>query len=141
MVYPLLFPGGALGWVQGTLHTEEHRTAKRQSLTLLQYYAFRLATRNEFSPIHYAGKLFQQYLVDAYVKTESSRLEFLRRSQKELRVDLYKGLMDHLHTQGAAQGLKPGKVVVLPFVICWKSKSNAAELSRCHGHCLQIWQT
>ena len=32
----------------------------------MQFYSYRLAVQNTFSAIHYAGKLFQQYVVDAY---------------------------------------------------------------------------
>ena len=114
MVYPLLFPSGDLGWVCGTLHAEPNRTRELNKVTLLQYYSYRLAIRSAFSPIHSAGKLFQQYLVDAYVKTEASRLDFIRRNQAKLRVELYQGLMDYVATQSLERGLPPGKVVVLP---------------------------
>ena len=43
---------------------------------MLQFYSYRLAIRQNFSGIHYGGKLFQQYIVDAYVKTEQNRLAF-----------------------------------------------------------------
>ena len=51
--------------------------SKRHAITLLQFYSYRLAMRNTFSVIDYAGKLFQQYVVDTYVKTEASRLEHI----------------------------------------------------------------
>ena len=41
-----------------------------------------------------AGKLFQQFLVDGYTIVESQRLSYVRMHQKNLRADLYKGLMD-----------------------------------------------
>ena len=41
-----------------------------------------------------AGRLFQQFLADAYCKIETERLQFLRREQKELRVDCYQHLRD-----------------------------------------------
>ena len=67
MCYPVLFPRGELGWHDGMLHSEEHRTATRNRLTMQQFYGHRLAVRGGFSPIHSSGKLFQQYIVDAYV--------------------------------------------------------------------------
>jgi hypothetical protein len=114
MVYPLLFPRGDLGWVKGSLHVEEYRSSKRQNVTHLQHYSYRFAIRDGFSAIHYSGKLFQQYIVDAYVKTEASRLDYIRRNQAALRVELYTGLMDHVQRQNAARNLPAGKVVVLP---------------------------
>ena len=114
MIYPLLFPRGDLGWVHGALHSAERRTSTRRTVTLLQFYSYRLAVRRTFSPIHFAEKLFQQYLVDAYVKTEASRLDYVKRNQTHLRVEMYQGLMDHIHTQAAEQNLQPGRVVILP---------------------------
>ncbi|XP_062233672.1 uncharacterized protein LOC133930909 [Phragmites australis] len=41
--------------------------------------------------------LFQQFTVDTYIKIESSRLDYIWAHQKELRADLYQGLVDSLH--------------------------------------------
>ena len=114
MTYPMIFPRGDLGWIHGTQHTLEHRTSKRHAITLLQFYSYRLAVRQTFSAIHYVGKLFQQYVVDAYVKTEASRLDYIRRNQCSLRVELYQGLMDHLHSEAEQQNMQPGRMVILP---------------------------
>ena len=97
MCYPILFPRGDLGWHDGMRHVEAHRTATRNRLTMQQFYGYRLAVRGGFSPIHASGKLFQQYIVDAYVKTEGCRLFFIRNNQAQLRVDLYSG--KQLYTQ------------------------------------------
>ncbi|GBO16919.1 hypothetical protein AVEN_37528-1 [Araneus ventricosus] len=70
MVYPLLFPRGELGWIINMKHSEEGRSSKYTRVTQLQFYAYRLAMRSDFSILHHSGKLFQQYIVDAYVKTE-----------------------------------------------------------------------
>ena len=80
----------------------------------MQFYSYRLAVRKTFSAIHYAGKLFQQYVVDAYVKTEASRLDYIRRNQCALRVEMYQGLMDHLYFEAAQHNLQPGRMVILP---------------------------
>lgn len=114
MVYPLFFPGGDLGWYSGMLHNPANRTQKRVKVTQLQFYSHRLAVRANFSPLFYGGKLFQQYIVDSYVKTEAARLDFIRRKQKDLRVELYQGLMDHINSQAAQHNLTPGKMVILP---------------------------
>ena len=114
MSYSLMFPRGDLGWVHGAQHNSEHCTMKRNTITLLQFYSYRLAVRKTFSAIHYAGKLFQQYVVDAYVKTEASRLDYIRRNQCALRVEMYQGLMDHLYFEAAQHNLQPGRMVILP---------------------------
>ena len=77
MCYPLIFPINDLGWVHGMQHTLGYCTSKRHAITLLQFYSYRLAVRNTFSTIYFAGKLFQQYVVDAYVKTEASQLDYI----------------------------------------------------------------
>ncbi|XP_030850990.1 uncharacterized protein LOC754317 [Strongylocentrotus purpuratus] len=114
MTYPLLFPRGDLGWMPNMLHRPEKRTKKRINVTFLQFYSFRLAVRQSFSAIHRGGKLFQQYIVDAYVKTEANRLQYVKNNQKQLRVAKYQGLMDHLHKEADHANLPLGKVVVLP---------------------------
>ena len=115
MVYPLLFPAGDPGWTTGLLHDEEHRTRVRQQVTCLQFYSFRLAVRpGAFSPIHAAGKLTQQYIVDSYVRVEAHRMAFLRQNQDQLRVDLYQGLLDHVAAMGDVRGVRIGTVRVLP---------------------------
>jgi hypothetical protein len=105
MCYPILFPRGDLGWHNSMQHVEERRTATRTRLTMQQFYGHRLAVRDGFSPIHRSGKLFQQYLVDAYVKTEGCRLYFIRNNQGQLRVDLYSGKSAQASNLSTLRGL------------------------------------
>ena len=114
MVYPLLFPRGALGWKPNTKHNPRHSTPTRNNVTMLQLYAHRLAARVGFCPIFSSGKLFQQFVVDAYVRVESGRLTYIRTHQTDFRVDLYLGLLDHANNQADDRNLPPGKIVVLP---------------------------
>ncbi|GBN03199.1 hypothetical protein AVEN_136525-1, partial [Araneus ventricosus] len=114
MTYPLLFPRGECSWNTGMEHVEERRTAKRTRVTQLQYYAYRLSQRNGFSILHNSGKLFQQYIVDAYVKTEGSRLHFLRQNQKDWRIELYRGLLDALECRAHNENIRTGKLIILP---------------------------
>jgi hypothetical protein len=60
-----------------------------------------------FNPILHGKRLFQQFAVDTYIKIESNRLEYIRKHQTQLRVDLYQGLWDSLmevETRGAQTG-------------------------------------
>ena len=114
MCYPLLFPCGDAGWRPGMQHVNIHRTAVRNATTQLQYYCYRLAVRGDFSLIHSSGRLFQQYLVDSYVKVEGSRIAFIRAHQKELRAESYKGLIDFMNNDAQQQGAQAGIPVVLP---------------------------
>ncbi|GBN82259.1 hypothetical protein AVEN_237037-1 [Araneus ventricosus] len=115
MTYPLLFPRDECSWNTGMEHVEERRTAKRIRVTQLQYYAYRLSQQNGFSILHSSGKLFQKYIVDAYVKNEGSRLHFLRQNQKDLRIELYRGgLLDALEYRAHTENIHTGKLIILP---------------------------
>ena len=128
MFYPILFPNGEFGWSPGMEHVKEKQTAKRKNLTLDQYYSFKISIRERFSPIFASGKLFMQYLVDAYVKVEANNLNYIKQNQKQLRVEMYQGLFDHVNSDDTVENYhEPGKVVLLPssfsvilFVIYFK---------------------
>ena len=81
---------------------------------MLQFYAYRLAIRQEFSAIHRSRKLFQQYLVDAYVEVETQRLDYIRCNEQRLRVEQYHGLMDQVHNLAGETNIQPGRIVILP---------------------------
>ncbi|KAK6026601.1 hypothetical protein OSTOST_07420 [Ostertagia ostertagi] len=105
LTYPLLFPTGAGGWEPGLRNREGARISQRE------YYAYLFSIRDTFNPILYAGKLCQQFAVDAYVKIEQNRLNFHRRNQLILRRDTYRGLQDYL--AGDDNFGPPGNRVVL----------------------------
>ncbi len=77
----------------------------------------RIIRNKTFSLLHCARKLFLQYICDAYCRIEANRLNFIRKHQKELRVDLYKGLLDYIRDN--REGLI-GRSTVLPssFKVC-----------------------
>ncbi|XP_021729322.1 uncharacterized protein LOC110696338 [Chenopodium quinoa] len=60
-----------------------------------------------------AGRCFQQYIVDMYVKIENTRLDYFRNNQDTIRVDLYKGILDSLDL-GETLGQNVGRRVILP---------------------------
>ena len=65
-------------------------------VTLLEYFSYYLHVRPTFSPLHHAGPLFHQWLVDAFVCVETNRLNFLRRNNETWRKDYQAGLADRL---------------------------------------------
>ena len=75
------------------------------------------ATDSKCIPVYltqyfFGKRLFQQFAVDTYMKIESSRLDYIRNNQQELRADLYQGLVDSLHAgEGRADSI--GKRIVL----------------------------
>ena len=48
MCYPLLFPRGDPGWHNDMVHVSEHQ---QETVTMQQFYGYRLAIGEEFSPI------------------------------------------------------------------------------------------
>ena len=42
-------------------------------------------------PFH-SGKIFQEYVVSAYMKVEANDLNWIRHNQKKLRIETYKGI-------------------------------------------------
>jgi hypothetical protein len=111
MIYPMILPRGDQGWCS-TIPLGG--SGQRGRVTQMQYYGYRFAVRDEFNVFLNAGKLTQQFFVDAYVKTEANRLNYIRMNQSKLRVDLYSGLVDHINSQAEQEGLLPGKPLILP---------------------------
>ncbi|KAK4256171.1 hypothetical protein QN277_009070 [Acacia crassicarpa] len=114
--YPLLFPYGDSGYDPTNEHSLESLsiTKKKKKLTPREYLAFRLMRRNsERSLILQGKKLLQQFVVDGYSMVESDRLDYIRKHQKELRVDLYSELSDAV-TRGETDPSSTGRRVILP---------------------------
>ena len=103
LTYPLVHVAGTLGWSTNLEYCAEHlpREAKQLRITLAEFYAYRLVTRalpssrNVELP-HAAGRLFQQWIVDAYAKLESTRLDWVVRNQAKFRIETLQGLADHV---------------------------------------------
>jgi Helitron helicase-like domain at N-terminus/PIF1-like helicase len=70
--------------------------SQQRKITQRAFYSYRLHQRfnSGFKILHHAGRLFQEFIVDAYAQIEQNRLRYLRTNQNNLRVDLYKGLAD-----------------------------------------------
>ena len=68
-----------------------------------------------FNTIHRMGRLFQQYIVDMYVKIEGEQLSYLRQNQLQIRAELYQGLADAVqNAKGHIEGSHIGKRIGLP---------------------------
>ncbi|TXG53486.1 hypothetical protein EZV62_022655 [Acer yangbiense] len=91
MQYPLLFPYGEDGFQLGIKYitNDGKRKTKRKCVTMREYYVYRLQQQqNEAHTIFLSGRLFQQYLVDAYICIEEDRLRWVRLNQPQLRAEL-----------------------------------------------------
>ncbi|XP_010430689.1 PREDICTED: uncharacterized protein LOC104714922 [Camelina sativa] len=87
--YPLLFPYGEDGFRLGIdIGFMDTRGRKRKTVTMREFYVYRIFERyEESSTIDMAGKLFQQFLVDAFTTIESNRLNYIWINQSKLRTE------------------------------------------------------
>ena len=131
--YPLLFPNGTDGW---------HVNLKLQNgrkLTAMIYYRYHVMVRQNVSVLLRAKRLFQQYLVDAYCKIETERLQFLRLEQTSLRADCYKDLRDAI-LDGDGDPSNVGRRIVLPSTFTGgrfymhERQQDAMTYVRMYGH-------
>uniref|UniRef100_A0A803PFI8 ATP-dependent DNA helicase n=1 Tax=Cannabis sativa TaxID=3483 RepID=A0A803PFI8_CANSA len=99
MTYPLIHPYGEDGYrLRIPFRGELENESDTKKLTMRQYYCFRLQQRlNEGHSLLQAGRLLQQYIVDCYMAIEEERFRWIRNNQKQLRSELYSGLMDAVH--------------------------------------------
>ena len=116
LTYVLLLPSGTRGWNSHLQHNDEHRSAKYQRVTCIQFYSHRLMVYDKDSVLpHGGGLLFQQFVVDTYCRAEAQRLNYLRHNQNALRAEAYKDLRDAVAQVGADEAApKIGKRIVLP---------------------------
>ncbi|KAF6170596.1 hypothetical protein GIB67_030573 [Kingdonia uniflora] len=96
LYYVLLFPRGQLGWATDLLHWDvKYNKPSEDRLTQKEFYPYRLFQRpTEYSSILRGGRLFQEFLVDAWASTEQNRLTYRKLHQRKLRSELYGGLAD-----------------------------------------------
>jgi hypothetical protein len=68
-----------------------------------------------FNILFYGGRLFQQWLMDMYVKVESMRLDWysLPKHQKIIQPELYRGIVNTLKAD-EARAFEVGKLIFLP---------------------------
>ncbi|KAH7713457.1 hypothetical protein AAVH_19195 [Aphelenchoides avenae] len=98
--FPLLFPTGKEGWTP--MMPLARATKNRLQVSRREYLSHQIQVRSDrhdnivFNPLHYAGKLFQEYVVINYVHVEGDRLEWVRSNQAELRAHDYRGLHDKI---------------------------------------------
>ena len=108
--YALLFPNGDHGWHWGLRLND----AKRSKLKQRPYYRYRLHQRsNEYPILFKAGRLFQQYLIDAWAIFNQNKLNWIANHQSDLRFDLYHGLEDALLRQDVDFSAV-GRRIILP---------------------------
>ncbi|KAF5476383.1 hypothetical protein F2P56_008106, partial [Juglans regia] len=100
------------------LLTREQRALNRKMkdpiISCREYYCYKLQIRENFrSILLLSGRLLQQFVVDMYVKIETSRLDYFRSKQQHIRSELYQGIVDTI-TLGETNASNVGKRIILP---------------------------
>ncbi|KAI9383363.1 hypothetical protein POPTR_013G071501v4 [Populus trichocarpa] len=125
--YPLLFPYGEDGFHTDIMlaHQEQQHPKKdkreKQESTLIK-----------------GGRLYQQFLVDAFVNVEEDRLDFIRANKENLRSEHYKGIHDAI-ARGDVNGSTTGKII-LPSSLTGSPRyminnyQDAMAICRCYGN-------
>ncbi|XP_026398220.1 uncharacterized protein LOC113293999 [Papaver somniferum] len=124
--YPLLFPYGEDGFHIDIPYDKQTKIVfndeigdeigdgkKRKNITMREYYAFIIQQRaGDGQTLLRGGRLFQQYVVNAYATIEQSRLQWVKSHQKEIRCDLYNCIKEAVR----AKYTKPASTgrVILP---------------------------
>ncbi|XP_035843868.1 uncharacterized protein LOC118490374 [Helianthus annuus] len=78
-----------------------------------EYYCYNFQIRSTENVLLFGGRLLQQFVVDVYIKIETSSLEFCERNQAKIRAELYQGLVDCVNA-GEVHANRVGKRIVLP---------------------------
>jgi Helitron helicase-like domain at N-terminus len=94
--------------------------------TQRDYYSHRFHVKSNdqaFNILHCSGRVFQEYIVDAWAQIEQGRLCYIADHQSKIRHDLYRKVID-----AAANGADLHQVenpIISPFDICFqKTKVN-----------------
>ncbi|XP_074352599.1 uncharacterized protein LOC141691739 [Apium graveolens] len=128
ILYPLLFPYGDDEFhlniplknkkqnVPAEAVNDQHpdETRHRTTVTMREYYSYKLMIRpDEGMNLHLGGRLWQQFVIDAFAAVEQYRLDWIRNHQSTIRSDLYRSIRDSL-TKGDTNPGNIGKNVILP---------------------------
>ncbi|KAM0041949.1 putative DNA helicase Pif1, helitron helicase-like domain-containing protein [Helianthus debilis subsp. tardiflorus] len=137
--YPLLFIHGESGW-SPDLRLCDRNQSQNKKMTMNMYYSYLLHDRsNVYSLLLRGGRLLQQYIVDAYVCIEESRLDYYRMNQNVFRTEFLQGVHDAVQ-RGDTEGRDIGKRIVLPSSFIggprhmYKHYQDALAICRVHGN-------
>ncbi|XP_036139525.1 uncharacterized protein LOC118644642 [Monomorium pharaonis] len=108
-IYPLYYPYGNQGWHNDLRHKNSNKRVSRAA-----YVKYQMAIRDNFNIFIMGRRLFQQWVVDNYVKIEKDRINYCKQNQKQLRVETYQGLIDYLESAANNAGTRVGKMIILP---------------------------
>ncbi|CAI9265813.1 unnamed protein product [Lactuca saligna] len=134
--YPLFFPNGESGWhakiardgvsINEVVGNEENivddlegaKSKKgRNTVTMREYYCYKFQIRSSKNLILLGRRLLQQFVVDMYIKIETSRLLFCKLNQKKIRSDLYQGSVDRVNAGEVEPSIVGQRIVLLASFI------------------------
>ena len=131
--YVLLFPTGQLGWHPNIPHIRVENNHEedapgdsraRGKVTQSEYFKYHLHPRNnESNHIFMAGKLLQEYAVDAWATTEQRNLNWIRHNQHTIRADTYQGLTDAITANANENVQNAGQRLILPSSFSGSSRN------------------
>jgi len=132
--YVLLFPTGQLGWHKRMLcadaddapapaaaddedavENNNQVSRKWRYVTQAEWFRYRLFPRvDESLHLFMAGKLLQEFIVDAWAITEQSRLTWVKLNQAKLRVYHCQGIADAIAADPTVDTANLGQPIILP---------------------------
>lgn len=114
-IYPLFYPYGSRGWHRNLQRIKGNDDGQSRRVTRLDYIKYKIAVRPDvFNAILFGRRLFQQWVVDSYVKIEKDRIQWCKDHQKEIKADTYQVLNDYLQNSANEIDGQVGKTIVLP---------------------------
>ncbi|XP_074374440.1 uncharacterized protein LOC141714843 [Apium graveolens] len=128
--YPLFFPHGNIGYyreiplnrpvkhskrdVEVTESEDPDEKGARKYITMREFYNYKLMIRlSEGLTPHLGGRLWKQYIVDAFTVIEQYRLDWIRDHQTTIRSDLYHNIRDAMQKRDRNPS-NIGKAIILP---------------------------
>src|SRR6266403_1572611 len=121
LCYILLFPTGQKQWHPYIPFNEQDDQPapanEERFLPLAKYFRYRLhicPTQNESQHLFLAGKLFQEYVCEAWAVAEQKHLSQLKSIQDKLRVEIYQGLADAVAADVDTNLDNLGRCFILP---------------------------
>ncbi|KAH0685716.1 hypothetical protein KY290_017241 [Solanum tuberosum] len=100
--------------VVGLLANEAQGRETKGCISCKEYYCYRLQVRTtDKSILLLCGRLLQQFVVDIYIKIETTRLEYYRFEQSNYRREILEGIVDSV-SAGECRRDTVGQRVLLP---------------------------
>ncbi|KAK1393414.1 hypothetical protein POM88_012470 [Heracleum sosnowskyi] len=105
--------------------SDDCSTTQRDKISMMEYYAYKFQVRpgeafnvytlccNTTNTLRRGGRLFQQYVVDAFAAVEQARLWWFREHQTTLRNELYAHICETIN-KGANDAANVGRGYILP---------------------------